>query len=85
MRTLTNTEIEFAAGGNGAAIITGVLLTTIAFSAIISSLSSSTYSYVNNCKWEPYVKEVRTPVYDAYGTHVYDNVDSYKDYQWVCA
>lgn len=81
MRTLTCTEIEFTHGANGAAILTGLILTTFATTALLASFSNAS----NHCKWEPYIKEVRTPIYDAYGKHIANNVDSYQDYRWVCA
>ena len=78
MRSLTNTEMQHAAGGSACVVFTGFVLTGMTISAILSSLTN------RNCHWEPYIKEVRTPIYDAYGTHVYDNVDTYQDYKWTC-
>ena len=82
MRTLTCTEIEFTHGANGAAILTGLLLTTLATTALLTSFSSSSCN--GTWKKEPYIKEVRTPIYDAYGKHIANNVDSYQDFRWVC-
>ncbi len=82
MRTLTCTEIEFTHGANGAAILTGLLLTTIATSALLASFSNAGCN--GTWKKESYIKEVRTPIYDAYGNHVQNRVDSYQDYRWVC-
>lgn len=75
MRTLTATELSFTTGGNACAIFTGIVLTSIVLSAILSRQDS-------NCYKEYYLTEVRTPGYDAYGP--YEIVDTYENYRWVC-
>lgn len=73
--------MQFTTGGNAAVLLTGFLLTTLAASALYSSISGA---YSSNCHWEPYIKEIKTPIYDAYGKHIANNVDTYQDYRWVC-
>jgi hypothetical protein len=82
MRTLTQSEIQFAAGGSTAGFMTGVILTSIAIPFIIAGLNAPNYGY--NCRWEPYLKEIRTPVYDGFGNHIGNQVDTYQDYRWTC-
>ncbi len=72
--------MEFATGGNATAFLTFCLLTTVATTALYSSISGA-YS---NCHWEPYIKEVRTPFYDPISGKHMNKVDTYKDHRWVC-
>lgn len=91
MRTLTCNEIEFAHGGNGAAVLTGFFLTTFATVSLLAFFSDSNKDNRYRCenrggKWEnhPYTKEFRTPIYDAYGRHTENRVDTYQYDNWVC-
>jgi hypothetical protein len=88
MRTLTNTESQFTAGGNFIeALATTMFLGTIATICIVGSLSPTPYYVAKtpNCGWQPYLREQRTPLYDAYGNPTgLDDVVTIQDHQWVC-
>jgi hypothetical protein len=91
MRSLTTTELEFTAGGNmgraglaGAAIVAGL---SILATFVVASLSYKAYHAFKtpNCGWQPYLREQRTPLYDAYGNPTgLDDVLTIEDHQWVC-
>ena len=82
MRNLTHTEMQLTTGGSTAGIVTGIILTAVVIPIIITGLNTPDYGY--NCRYEPYIKEIRTPVYDGYGNHVGNTVDTYQDYHWTC-
>ena len=77
MRKLTINESQFTAGGNA----TALLLSAISGIFIAESLIPKN----PNCGWQPYLREQRTPLYDAYGRPTgIDDVVTVEDYQWVC-
>jgi hypothetical protein len=88
MRELTNLESQFAAGGGTAeALFTGFFLTALTSLVIVSIVSPSPYdvSKTTNCGWQPYLREERKQLYDAYGNPTgLDDVLLIEDYQWVC-
>lgn len=89
MRSLTQTELEFTTGASCAeAFIAGMVLTAISTVFISAILNPSQNGYsAKTCtyQWVPYYKEVRTPLYDAYGYPTgLDDVKTIEDFEWKC-